>query len=127
MTEDEFIYQMKRLENEFSSKHFGYERLNRIKQCVMDLTPYGFSRVIDHMIDNFRQAPLPKDFREAARAERNAYADLRSIPAIMHSNFKGDGALLRVMEKEYPGCKTLWEAVEVQKIKNKVEAANARK
>jgi hypothetical protein len=126
MTETEFLFQMQRLISAFGEKSFDRGRMELISRHVRDLSPHSFSRIVDHLLSNFRQAPLPKDFAEAARGERNHASDLRSVPDIMKIDFKGDGGLLKVLSRDYPGCKTLWEAVEVEKINLKVKAADEK-
>lgn len=121
MNELEFTSQMKRLENTFGEKHFDIERLTLIRRHVFDLPIFNFARIVDHLISTMRLAPLPKDFKEAARAEKNHFQDLRAVPEIMKPDFKGDGAFQRVLERDYTGCKTLWEAVELQKFRNRVK------
>jgi hypothetical protein len=71
MTEYDFVTEMKRLEGAFGASAFNFEKLSRIKNYVMHLPAYNFKRVVDHLIDNHKTAPLPKDFAEAARAERS--------------------------------------------------------
>lgn len=62
---------LNRLKSEFGEKAFGTERGVLIWKAVEDLSEEEFVRVIDHMISSFRYAPLPKDFFEAARAEKS--------------------------------------------------------
>jgi hypothetical protein len=124
MTEIEFIGQMKRLTDAFGEKPFDRGRMELISRHVRDLSAYSFTRIVDHLLSNFRQAPLPKDFKEAAMAERNNWHDLRSVPAIMRPDFKGNGGLQKVLARDYPGCETLYEAVEVEKIKLRKKAVD---
>lgn len=127
MTQEEFVHQMKRFDSVFGQKSYPWERLELIKRHVIDLPPYNFSRIVDHLLSTMRQAPLPKDFKEAAYAERKQMEDLRSVPDIMKPDYKGDKTLQKVLARDYPGCKTLWEAVEVEKVKiriSKLEAQN---
>lgn len=124
MTQAHFNHQMGRMYSLFGEKSFANERLKIIWSIVEDLQDHSFTRIVNHMVSNFRQPPLPKDFREAAIGERNSHADLRSVPDIMKPNFKGDGGLQRFMARDYPGCTTLWQAVEVQVLKNKFDRIN---
>jgi hypothetical protein len=115
MTELEFKTEMHRLESTFSPSAFSFERLELIRR--------NFARIVDHLIANFRTPPLPKDFKEAASAERNHMADLRSVPSIYQPDFKSK-PLKKVLERFYPGCETLNEAIEVEKIKLRVARAD---
>lgn len=124
MTQEEFIFQMKRFDSVFGPKVYPFERLELIKRHVIDLPPYNFSRIVDHLLSTMRQAPLPKDFKEAALNERTHMEDLRSVPEIMKPDFKGDKTLQKVLARDYPGCSTLKEAVEVQVLKNKIAKIN---
>lgn len=124
MSETEFLIQMQRLTSAYGEKAFDRGRMELISRHVRDLSPYGFSRIVDHLLSNFRQAPLPKDFAEAARAERNSFSDARSVPEYLDKNIKNDGGLKKVLEREYPGCTNLKEAIEVRKLKNRIEKIN---
>ena len=124
MNETEFLEKMARLTGSFGDKAFDRGRMDIIYRCVRELPPISLDRIIDHMISNFRQAPLPKDFKAAVIAEKNHFSDLRSVPEIMQTDFKGDGGLQRVMVRDYPGCKTLWDAVEVERIKLLIKNAD---
>jgi hypothetical protein len=123
MTELEFKTEMHRLESTFSPSAFSFERLELIRRYVADIPARNFARIVDHLIANFRTPPLPKDFKEAASAERNHMADLRSVPSIYQPDFKSK-PLKKVLERFYPGCETLNEAIEVEKIKLRVARAD---
>lgn len=125
MNTNEFNLQMGRLFSLFGEKSFSNERLKMIWNFTSDLSANSFERIIDHMISNFRQTPLPKDFKEAAVGERNNFADLRSVPAIMSPDFKGDRGLQMVLERDYPGTKTLWEAIEIERHRIRVRESEA--
>jgi hypothetical protein len=58
---------MQKLVKLFGSKNFGQERLRSVWRICNHLTGYEFSRIVEEMVDNFRYAPLPKDFREACQ------------------------------------------------------------
>lgn len=50
----------------FGENGFKPERINRIFKTVADVPDFGFQEIIDGIIDNFKYAPLPKDFHEAS-------------------------------------------------------------
>lgn len=124
MTLDQFKFQISRLESTFGERNFDTERLDLIMTSVMWMELGEFSKIVSHFIATFRSAPLPKDFKEAAmiqrhRAEKSQVRD--SIP-IFDENFKNEG-LKNLLAKDYPGCKTLMEAIEVEKHRIKVRSA----
>lgn len=78
----QFNAQMGRLYSLFGEKAFSNERLKLIWNFTSDLDDNSFEHIVDHMVSNFRQIPLPKDFKEAAIAERNSKADYRNTAAV---------------------------------------------
>lgn len=69
MTYPEFEIQMKRVFSEFDQKFYGPEKMKLIWNAVQVLPSRQFEKVVSELIANFRQAPLPKDFRDAAFPE----------------------------------------------------------
>ena len=72
MTHEDFMALMNELYTTFGAKAYPTARTRLIWDLTKDLTQSQFSRVITHFTMQFRQAPLPKDFLEAAIRERNA-------------------------------------------------------
>lgn len=65
---DQFNIQIGRLMSVFGKKNFQSEaRLAMIWDAVRGLEPHQFLSIVDHIIANCRNAPLPNDFREAAK------------------------------------------------------------
>lgn len=120
MTDEQFQFQMKRLESAFGEKHFDLERLDLIKQSVFWMELGQFSSVVDHFISSFRQAPLPKDFKEAAIHERNKMPNIQKEKDIFAKNFSSDG-LKKTLALNYPGCKTLADAIRYEREKIKLK------
>ena len=72
MSKEQFDIQIRRLIDCYGDKTFNDQRLMQFFTAVKDLPYLRFVRIVDHIIRNQRYAPLPKDFYEAARGERNA-------------------------------------------------------
>lgn len=124
MNASHFDEQMKRLYSTFGEKSFSNERIRLIWNHVSDLPDNNFTRIVNHLLSTQRYAPLPKEFKEAAVAERKAMeGDKHSVPAIMTSNFKGDGSLQKVLAGKYDGCKNLFEAIELEKFRLKIKSS----
>ncbi len=66
-----FRKQIDRLIEEFSPKSFGPGKVALIEDAVRDLSDQEFLKIVNHFLGQ-RQAPIPNDFREAARRERVA-------------------------------------------------------
>lgn len=119
MTPDQFKFQMHRLEDTFGAKNFTMERLELIERFCMWMSLGQFSHICDHFISSFRYAPLPKDFKDAAiREKKNSFEK-----EVLSTELPFSEGLPSFLEKQYPGCKTLIEAVEVQVLKSKVAKA----
>lgn len=127
MTEDQFKHQIQRLESTFGEKNFDLERLDLIKSEVMFLELGEFSRIVSQFIANLRSAPLPKDFKEAVMAfKRSRGDDPRSRPEIYRPDFSNDG-LAQALRKDYPGAKSLTEAIEIERFKLQIKRAKGEK
>lgn len=127
MTEMEFDKEMEKLRAEFGSNYFKASRLKLIWDYVSDLSSYEFSRIVNGFLGKLRHAPLPEDFKEEARNLRRITAISKfdqdvngAIRAMNFSNINIQEALTRA---GYPGCKTINEAVEVERLKIRVERA----
>ena len=70
MTDQEFTSQMNRLAETYSKGAFSNERVKLIWAAVKDLPSAWLAKTVSEMISSLRQAPMPPDFVEAARAER---------------------------------------------------------
>lgn len=120
----EFDIQMARITGTFGEgRVYSRERLALIWKAVNDLSAHSFSRIVDHFISNARYAPLPKDFQEAAYAERkNEFKrDVDGAAAAMDTPWSG--GLQQFLGREYPGSKTLSQAVDIQILRNQIAKA----
>jgi hypothetical protein len=74
---------MAKLRTEFGPKAFTPERQDIIARAVRTLPDRNFEKIVQHFIANFRQAPLPRDFLEAAAKERVHLGEIKRewVPA----------------------------------------------
>lgn len=124
MTDEQFVIQVQRLQIAFGEKPFDKMRLSMIRGRVGESYP-AFCRIVDKFISARRPSdpPLPQDFADAYRLEeKNEF--LRDVNgAIDAMNTPWQNGLQEFLAKEYPGCKTLNEAVQVQILKNQIRRA----
>jgi hypothetical protein len=124
MTPPEFDVQMNRITATFGEgKVYNRERLALIWKAVNDLTAHSFSRIVDNFIASSRYAPLPKDFQEAAYAERKNSFNREVDGAARALDVPWAGGLKAYLAREYPGAKTLNEAVAIEREKMKIAKA----
>lgn len=71
MLNNHFNEGVARLKEIYGPNPFAPQRSIQIWKACEDLTDSEFNRIIEHIIASFRQPPLPKDFYEAARAEKS--------------------------------------------------------
>jgi hypothetical protein len=92
---------MARLRENFGEAAFKPGREDLIGKAVRSLSDQSFEKIVSHFIANFRQAPLPKDFFEAAAKER-IYTSTRSIPPPkpIDCHWCNDGGVIEVLHKE---------------------------
>lgn len=116
MLAEQFRAEMGRIIGTFGKAAYSEERTDLIHRAIKGLGYGEFSRVVDHMISTFRYPPLPKDFAEAAIAERKKRFDQDVHGAAQAMRRPWQGGLKAYLEKDFPGCKTLAEAVEVRRL-----------
>lgn len=68
MTEIYFREQIGRLSSEWP-KSFSPEKQKLIAKALKDVPDYAVEKIVTHFLSTFRQAPLPKDFIDAALRE----------------------------------------------------------
>lgn len=121
MTTEVFNSEMKRIYGVFGEKHYPHERIRSIWSHWRDLPDNGFIKLVSHFINTRKigDAPLPQDFIDAAHRERkNQFnRDVQGAADAVFDWSKQKG-LKAFLDENYPGCKTLWEAVEVERIRN---------
>lgn len=125
MTEADFDRGIARLTAEYGSNHFKAEKLKLIWGFVAGLGAFEFDKILSHFLASMRQAPLPKDFQEASRAVHKNNFNRDVVGAAAAMNTPWPNGLKPFLLREYPGCKTMNEAVQVQIEKNKIALALA--
>lgn len=124
MTYQEFEIQLARLRQTFGKNAYdAAPRIEMIWDLVSDLTGAQFKSVADHFVSSSRHAPLPTDFKEAARAERKRAFDEEVKGAANSMHTPWSGSLQAYLARAFPGCKTLDEAVQVRKLQIKIAKA----
>lgn len=122
-----FGEQVQRLRSRFGEKAFDNELCRLIALEVKEMHPHDFVRTVDVMIGSrpHSKPPLLSEFREARlQAEKMKHQqELRQAVETFNHPAKSDG-LRRFLAMNYPGAKTLWEAVQIQVLRNQVERAN---
>lgn len=123
MTQEFFQDQVKRLKMRFGEKAFDSEIVQLIGREVISMTREDFMRVVDVMIGQraANKPPLVSDFREARLAQEKYKFNRVVQEAVSPSNWQN--GLQAVLDRDYPGCKTLSEAVELQKLRNQIARA----
>lgn len=124
MTHATFNIDMQRIYSVFGEKAYGNERLNLIWKFCSDLEDNQFSKIVDHFLSSARYSPLPKDFKDAATAEKSkSFTNLVNGAADTVYN-KSPEKLKNYLDKDYPGCSTVWDAVKVEMFKNRIKKAD---
>ncbi len=129
MRTDFFNQQVERLKLRFSPKAFDPESTRLIGREVASLDEETFMRIIDFLITSrtHTKPPLLSDFRDARlrsekqRLERDVDGALRAMERDA-SQWSTDG-LQKYLKQHYPGCRTLVDAVNVERLKIQVKKA----
>ena len=74
-----FTQQMGKVTRVFGKEHYPEPRMKTIWIAVKDLSEEWFEKLVNSMITQLRQAPLPIEFMEAARKERRKGQDTWSL------------------------------------------------
>lgn len=121
-----FQSQIKKLSEAFPGKNFDQARIGMIWSFCHDLANEQFSFIANHFIKtrSATRPPLPADFDEAARLEiKNAFSrDVEGAAAAMNTPWPT--GLKSFLEKNYPGCKTINDAMSVERLKIQVKKAS---
>lgn len=127
MTRDFMASQFARLINRFGQKAFNDEFVILASREIYGMSEGAFITFVDVMIGSrpHTKPPLLSEFREARMAEekRKLENDVRSaVREFEHPSARG--GLKKFLAMNYPGCKTLWEAVEVERLKIRIAKAD---
>lgn len=124
MTNVEFVTHWQRLINRFGPKAMDpeLERLTALEVCVM--SALAWSNAVDAWIGSRKHTDPPRlaEFREAKLAEERArfQRDLKAAVDAYETR-----PLNEVLKRlGYGGCKTLWDAVEIEKLRRQTRRAN---
>lgn len=123
MTEYQLANQIKRLKEKWPN-NFDSETMRRIWFHCKYLSKYDFERVCDRMLDTRPKSrpPLPLDFLEQSKKleKMEFHRSLKGAVDAINNNIKTDHygnrvGLQNFLDKNYPGCKTVLQAVEEEK------------
>lgn len=123
MTMPEFDIQMARIRSAFGKTHLGNEQIKLIWKYTCDLKEEQMIGICDNFISKFHKCPLPADFLDAGHEARKKEfkEDLRGATEYLYD--KWPTGLKAYLAKEFPGCNTLNEAVEVRRLQIKIKKA----
>lgn len=120
MTQEEFKEQIKRLQVRFGAHHFDIEFCKLAFAEVGEMPAKAFKWAVETWLGHrpAHQPPLLAEFREARLAEEKAQLKRETEGArkswIGKQSYKG---LQQVLVRDYPGAKTVCEAIEIAKKK----------
>jgi hypothetical protein len=128
MTPATFNAQMKRLTTRFGLKALDQEFCSLVWRACSEMSDGGFITFCDVLIGSRKHTDPPRlqEFRDAVLAEqkRKFESDLKACDHVVHRKPMPE-ILTRL---GYPSCKTLWDAVEVEReiirMQRQVEAAD---
>lgn len=129
MIRSEFDDQIKRLRVKFGDKAFDPETVALIATECITLKSEEFAKIASFFLGTRKHInpPMLPDFKEAKlRAEKLAFNREVDSAADTMSSPPWQGGLKAFLAKEYPGCKTLWEAVEVRKLHRAIAVSEGR-
>jgi len=124
MTREIFDQQIQRLQVRWRNA-FDREFVSLLANRMNGISNDDFVEIVNFFIGNrpVSKPPLMQDFQdERIRRERQAFnRDVAGAASAMDRPWQG--GLQAFLAREYPGCKTLNEAVEVQIEKNRIARA----
>lgn len=129
MTNEAYVKQVQRMFERFGRKNFDPEFVSLVWREVCTLSEEQFARITDFFIGTRQpnKPPLLADFRDARiREEKNAFTREVQGAANVLTATAWQGGLKAYLAKHYPGCKSLWEAVEVRKVHRAIAVAEGR-
>lgn len=129
MKRETFAEGLRLLKLRFGEKAFDPGFVELISREVRDMSDYGFTRAVEHMLGArpHNKPPLLPDFRDMRLKEQKSSfdRDVQGASAAMDRQNWNKG-LSAFLAKEYPGCKTLNQAVEVCKFRREIERADGK-
>lgn len=121
-------HQFARLRKRFGEKAFDDEFITLAMREVRGMPDAAFVSFVDVCIGSrpHHKPPLLTDFREAVLAAQRRKLEQDINGALRVFNHPAaEGGLKRFLALNYPGCKSLNEAVEVRRLQLRIERANA--
>jgi len=127
MTGEIFAEQVKRLQMRFGTKALDQQFVDLVWRECREMSEGALITFVDVMIGSrpHTKPPLLQDFRDArlAEAKRKFESDVRgAVREFEHPSARG--GLKKFLAMNYPGCKTLWDAVEVERLKIRIAKAD---
>lgn len=122
---DLFAHQFARLRIRFGEKALDDEFMSLALREIEELSPEAFTRACDVWIGSRKHTDPPRmaEFREAAAAfnKRNLENTMRGALHAFETR-----AMPEILARHgYPGCKTLYEAVQVERHRMRIRQADA--
>jgi hypothetical protein len=125
-----FQDQVKRLHVRFGERNFDAEFVSLLWDEVCTMSDPGLKMTVDVMIGNrlTNKPPVLQDFRDARLKEEKLKFEneVRGASRAVFEPTK-NGGLQKFLSLNYPGCRTLWSAVEAQIKRNKAARGEVAK
>lgn len=123
MTNDTWLHQKSRLIDRFGERNFSKEFSLLVAIELKSMPDQIFVDMVNALIGARRpnDPPLLADFRMARLAHEKRELDRDVFGASRAMDRPWAGGLKPYLAKEFPGCKTLNEAVEVRKLQIQIE------
>jgi hypothetical protein len=125
LTPEFFAQQMSRLKTRFGEKAFDPETQRLIGLEVNDVPSDVLMRCVDSFISSrpHTKPPLVTDFREARLNFKKNEFNRDVDGAVNAMKVPWQNGLQKFLAENYPGCKTLNEAVEIERLRIRVKNA----
>jgi hypothetical protein len=124
MTKECFDVQVTRLKLRFGEKAFDPEFIRLISREMFELSNDQFISIIDTMIGSRKHTDPPTIVHFREMRSQTEKQELSKLTHWVAQAFNKDLPLKDVLQKHYAGCETLAEAIEIEKIKIKVQQIN---
>lgn len=117
--------QVARLKIRFGEKAFDSETVSLIRKETITMRDEEFVFMVDGLIATrpHTKAPLVIDFREGRLKVEKRILDAQTAGATRAMSGEWNKGLQSYLAKEFPGCKTLWEAAEVRRLQIQMQKA----
>ncbi len=118
--------QINRLKSRFGEKAFDDEFVTLVKNELRNMVDANVIRCVDVFIGNrpHHKPPVLSDFRDARLAEEKVKLEYCARGAMNAMSRHAQGGLQAYLAKDFPGCKTLMEAVAVRQHQIRIAKAD---